>query len=86
MAALLNPVYGLVAALFVLGLVMIRLGSAPKHGPARDAKPTAAVDPRPTLPMATVMATLNELAARRDRGEITQGDFEGQKATLLGRL
>ena len=85
-AILLNPVYGVLAAMLVLGLVLIRAGGRPRHAPPVERMAAAGPENAAPLTMTEVMSTLNELAVRRDRGEITQGDFDGQKVALLARL
>jgi PH (Pleckstrin Homology) domain-containing protein/putative oligomerization/nucleic acid binding protein len=58
-------------------------------GPPSDDTVSTAVPPRPTgepLTRDDVTRTLNSLADLRDRGAISEDEFERKKADLLGRL
>jgi hypothetical protein len=64
-----------------------RVAEVPLDAPAHSAPPIAAAAPT-TPPSAAdqLTATLESLAALRDRGLITPEEYESKKRDLLGRM
>ena len=59
--------------------------AAPQDAPAPQAAPVQQAAPVP-MTMDEVFATIERLAALRDKGAITQEDFDAKKAELLARI
>jgi membrane protein YdbS with pleckstrin-like domain len=64
-----------------------RVAEVPMGGPAHSAPPIAAAAPvKPPSAADQLTATLESLAALRDRGLITPEEYESKKRDLLGRM